>query len=163
MLYSGDLWDVIHSAYMDSTFPDEKNNYKLGQGLPIELVKFYISCVIYALDHIHSAGIIYRNLKPENILLDSKGQIRLIDFVFSKKLNDITSTYDINHSTLEDLCMHQKTFTLCGTPEYFSPEMIYGSGHDRASDIWSLGVLFYELFTGYTPVNIKIIVHIIIF
>jgi serine/threonine protein kinase len=121
VLYSGDLWDVLMSAPMDETFPGEIG-YVPGQGLPIELVKFYASCVIYALRHIHSHGLAYRNLRPENVLLDGKGQIRLCDFVFAKKISVYTDA-EKEHS-FEDYFRATRSFTLCSTPEYLAPEAV---------------------------------------
>jgi serine/threonine protein kinase len=147
VLYSGDLWDVLKSASMNETFPDEFN-YIPGNGLPLELVKFYSSCVIFTLEYMHKKGIAYRNLRPENVLLDSRGQIRLIDFVFAKKIRG----YDpAEEHTYEEHCRSTRSFTLCNSPEYVAPEMIYGTGHDHGVDYWAVGVFLYELFTGTTP------------
>ena len=134
---------------MVDTFPDEMN-YHVGQGLPIELVKFYTSCVVFAIEHIHSCGIAYRNLRPENILLDQRGQIRLIDFAFAKSITPLNGLEEIS---LEQCCRATRTYTLCGLPEYLAPEAIYGTGHDHGVDHWALGIFMYELFTGKTPVS----------
>lgn len=96
--------------------------------------RFYLACVISAVDYLHSRGIIYRDLKPENLLLDAKGYVKMVDFGFSKRINE-----------------GSKTWTFCGTPEYVAPEIILNKGHDRSVDFWSLGVLMCELLTGTPP------------
>ncbi|PWA32217.1 cAMP-dependent protein kinase catalytic subunit PRKX [Gambusia affinis] len=93
---------------------------------------FYTSEIVCAIEYLHSKEIVYRDLKPENILLDSEGHIRLTDFGFAKKLSD-------------------RTWTLCGTPEYLAPEVIQSKGHGRAVDWWALGILVFEMLAGYPP------------
>jgi serine/threonine protein kinase len=91
-------------------------------------VKIFTSQIISALEYIHRKGYIHRDLKCENILLDNKANIKLIDFGFCKKLNRF-----------------QKAYSFVGTLEYLAPEMLSKSGHDEKVDIWALGVLMYEL------------------
>uniref|UniRef100_A0A8C2XQI1 Protein kinase cAMP-dependent X-linked catalytic subunit n=1 Tax=Cyclopterus lumpus TaxID=8103 RepID=A0A8C2XQI1_CYCLU len=93
---------------------------------------FYTSEIVCAIEYLHSREVVYRDLKPENILLDSEGHIRLTDFGFAKKLSD-------------------RTWTLCGTPEYLAPEVIQSKGHGRAVDWWALGILIFEMLAGYPP------------
>lgn len=95
---------------------------------------FYAAEVVCALDSLHAAGIVYRDLKPENILIDSEGHIRVTDFGFSKFLG-----------------RESRTWTLCGTPEYLSPEVIQGTGHGKGTDWWSLGILIFEMLSGRPP------------
>uniref|UniRef100_A0A7S0SWA7 cGMP-dependent protein kinase n=1 Tax=Chromulina nebulosa TaxID=96789 RepID=A0A7S0SWA7_9STRA len=131
----GDLWGIIY----------ETPPYCDNGGLDKQLTTFYTASLVLALDHIHRAGVVYRDLKPENIMLDSKGYIRVIDFGFAKKVP--YSKIDANGEEK----VFSKTYTLCGTPEYLSPELIFNLGHDQASDLWALGVLVHEMFLGVTP------------
>ncbi|XP_072261401.1 cGMP-dependent protein kinase 2 [Pyxicephalus adspersus] len=96
--------------------------------------KFCIGCVTEAFEYLHRIGVMYRDLKPENLLLDSEGYVKLVDFGFAKKLFP-----------------GQKTWTFCGTPEYVAPEVILNRGHSFSVDFWSLGILLYELLTGSPP------------
>jgi serum/glucocorticoid-regulated kinase 2 len=88
-----------------------------------------------ALGYLHDSKIIYRDLKPENILLNKDGYIMLADFGLAKIVSSSGSEPN----------------SFCGTPEYLSPEMIVGSGHDFTVDWWALGILIYEMIIGIPP------------
>lgn len=94
--------------------------------------RFYAASVIFAFDYMHSKSIVYRDLKPENLLLDSRGYLKITDFGFAKIIID-------------------RTFTLCGTPDYLAPEVISGGGHGKGVDWWTLGVLLFEMLASYPP------------
>jgi len=96
---------------------------------------FYFSEILLALEHLHSKSVIYRDLKPENVLLDLDGHVRLTDFGLSK----------------ENIGKSGRTYSFCGSPEYMSPEMLRAEGHGRAVDYYSLGALLYEMLTGLPP------------
>ncbi|XP_049592052.1 cGMP-dependent protein kinase 2 isoform X3 [Syngnathus scovelli] len=114
----GELWTVLR----DMNSFDEAT------------ARFCIGCVLEAFDYLHTMGIIYRDLKPENLLLDAKGYVKMADFGFAKKIGP-----------------GKKTWTFCGTPEYVAPEVIMNKGHDFGADCWSLGILIFELLTGNPP------------
>lgn len=110
-------------------------------GLPLDIAAKYMANVILAVEHIHSKGFAYRDIKAENLLFSANGYLKLADFGMAKKLPYSTG----NGST------QYRTYTLCGTPEYLAPEVILTQGHDKSCDIWSLGILLYELLCGITP------------
>jgi serine/threonine protein kinase len=97
-----------------------------------DVALFFAVEIILAFEYLHASDIAYRDLKPENLLIDKDGHVKITDFGFAKVVND-------------------KTFTLCGTPEYLAPEIIQSKGHNKAVDWWALGVLVFEMLAGYPP------------
>jgi len=100
-----------------------------------EKTKFYIIELVLAIESLHKNNMIYRDLKPENILMDRDGHIKITDFGLSKILVE----------------PNDKTFTLCGTPQYIAPEVLYKTGYDKTIDWWSLGCILYEFLTECFP------------
>ena len=97
-----------------------------------QTAKFFAAHVVLIFEHLHSKDIIYRDLKPENLLLDRKGYLKITDFGFAKIVSF-------------------KTYTLCGTPEYIAPEVLLNKGHGKGVDWWTLGILMYEMLVGDPP------------
>jgi CRP-like cAMP-binding protein len=119
----GELWDVVHREEADGTWTS---------GLGEEHAKFYAFLLADTLSFIHSKKYVYRDMKAENVLIDSDGYPILCDFGFTKYVPD-------------------KTYTACGTPNYVAPEIITSEGHNEAVDWWALGVLIYEMVCGDHP------------
>ena len=132
-----------------AVFQDDNNLYLLMEFIPggelfshlrrqekftFALYQFYAAEIVAAIQSLHELNVMYRDIKPENILIHSDGHIRLSDFGFAKILDTI-----------------DKTFTLCGTPEYLAPEIIQGVGHGMSVDWWALGVLIFEMSAGFPP------------
>lgn len=130
-----------------ATYQDSLNVYMLLSYIPggelfshlrragrfsADVTRFYLASIILAIEYLHSNNIIYRDLKPENLLLDRVGYLRIADFGFAKRIED-------------------RTYTLCGTPEYLAPEIVLSQGHGKAVDWWALGILAFEMLAGYPP------------
>mmetsp|Transcript_6900 Transcript_6900/g.12668 ORF Transcript_6900/g.12668 Transcript_6900/m.12668 type:complete len:1029 (+) Transcript_6900:181-3267(+) len=103
-----------------------------GGALSEKATRFYSANIVSIFSYMHSMDIIYRDLKPENLLVDAQGYLKLVDFGFAKQIS-------------------KKTFTLCGTPDYLAPEIIRGTGHGKGVDWWCLGIFTYELVSSYAP------------
>ena len=107
---------------------------------------FYISEIILALEHLHIHGVLHRDMKPENILLDVDGHLCLTDFGLAKDFSD--SIVD-EASMGTDVSVRAKT--VCGTCEYMAPEMVARKGYGKGADYWSLGCIVYEMLSGNPP------------
>jgi len=97
--------------------------------------QFYLGSLLVVFEYVHEKMVVYRDLKPENVLLDQDGFIKLIDFGAARKLDNPT----------------QKCYTLLGTPHFMAAEMILGNGYSMSADIWAMGVCLYEFMVGRLP------------
>eukprot|EP00811_Abedinium_folium_P036343 NODE_905_length_2705_cov_16.142746.p1 GENE.NODE_905_length_2705_cov_16.142746~~NODE_905_length_2705_cov_16.142746.p1 ORF type:complete len:794 (-),score=177.35 NODE_905_length_2705_cov_16.142746:238-2619(-) len=94
--------------------------------------RFYLACVVLAFEHLHERRILYRDLKPENLLLNDEGYLKVTDMGLAKFIIG-------------------KTYTTCGTPDYFAPEVIASTGHSFPVDWWTLGIFAFEMLAGHPP------------
>lgn len=97
-----------------------------------EVARFFAAEILLALQDLHMNNILYRDLKPENVLMDANGHVKLADFNLAKKTEE-------------------RSTTICGTPEYISPEILKGSPHGREVDFWGFGCILYEMIEGKSP------------
>lgn len=118
IVQGGELFSLMHKASFD--------------GIPESSAKFYAAGIFEGLAYMHRRHILYRDLKPENVLIDQSGYPCIVDLGFAKYVKE-------------------KTYTLCGTPLYIAPEVVLNRGHDKGADHWSLGVMMFEMISGYTP------------
>ncbi|XP_041756904.1 cGMP-dependent protein kinase 1 isoform X3 [Coregonus clupeaformis] len=114
----GELWNLLKDR---GSFDDSST-------------RFYTACVVEALIFLHHNSITYRDLKPENVVLDQRGYAKVVGFGCAKKVG-----------------LGKKTWTFCGTPDYVAPEIILNKGHSVSADLWSLGVFVFELLSGSLP------------
>ena len=121
--------------------------------------KFYISELILAIESIHNLDCIHRDIKPDNILIDKNGHIKLSDFGLAKisdklyeKEDEKYKNFLKNKSNDKNTKMtHNKNFSCVGTAYYVAPEVLKKSGYDKDIDWWSVGIILYEMLVGYAP------------
>jgi serine/threonine-protein kinase len=126
----------VEGRLLRSILNKEEGNQ--NRGLPIDRAVNITLRICDALDYMHKHGVVHRDLKPENIMVNAEDRIKLIDFGIAMKEAARRLTYVNLSATL-------------GTPDYISPEQVKGQRGDQRSDIYSLGVMLYEMLTGQPP------------
>ena len=128
--------DTTVYLLMECVMGGELFTYLQNRATPLSEhdAKFYTACVIKSFEYLQDRNFVYRDLKPDNLLIDSNGYLKLADFGFAKRVKP-----------------GLKTYTMCGTPDYLAPELVQQSGHTKAVDWWALGVLIFEMVNGTPP------------
>ncbi|KAG6968263.1 hypothetical protein JG688_00005901 [Phytophthora aleatoria] len=116
-------------------------------GLKEEYAAFYLGCILSALEYLHDQNLLYRDLKLENLVLDEEGYLKILDFGFAKQ--DAQRAEDTDDSS--EQTQNARNLTLCGSMDYMAPEVLLRQSHDQRVDIWSFGIIMYELLLGRTP------------
>ena len=98
------------------------------------MAKFYFAEILLGIEYLHSNNIVYRDLKPENVLIDIDGHIKLADFGLSKFFK-----------------RDELSYSFCGSPEYMCPEILKREGHNHMIDFYTMGVILFEMMTGLPP------------
>jgi len=149
------IWEKLQFPFISTlhyTFQDDKRLFLVSDccsggevitqivlranGLPDEQALMYVAEISFAILYLHSMDIMFRNIRPENILITRLGHIKLADFGVAKILTN-----------------NEHTWTICGTPQYLCPEMVTNSGHGMPADSWALGICTYEMCVGIPPIN----------
>ena len=107
--------------------------------LSLEMSKFYVANILLIINELHKNKIIYRDLKIDTLFIKENGYLTLMDISYAKELKKSTD----------------KTYTLCGTPNYLAPEIILNKGYNFSVDFWSLGIIFFEMLMGKDPFHNK--------
>ena len=133
-------------------FSDERNLYivqefvqhgrmyemiQMNSRIPNDTARFFAAQVVMAIQYLHGEHVVYRDLNPENVLIDRGMYVKLGNFGLAKVLNFDDPT--------------ARTWTLCGSAEYLAPEIITSKGHSKEVDWWALGILIHEMLAGYPP------------
>jgi cGMP-dependent protein kinase 2 len=133
-----DLMDALAAVAAVKSVRDPAKTFapkvKMLRGMPEDAARYYVATIALALEYLHDRDVVYRDMKPENVLLARDGSAKLGDFGFAKRLNKGAHTY-----------------TFCGTPGYVAPEVVLARGYGTSVDWWGLGVLMYVLLTGQQP------------
>ena len=130
-----DLWTILYKPEYQSALTG------IHGGFLVRDSAIYLVSVILALEHVHNYGYCYRDIKPDNLVVDLQGHVKMIDFGLAKPIPFVNKNNQVQY----------RTFTLCGTEEYLAPEVVLTQGHDKSADFWSLGILLYELICREAP------------
>jgi len=117
-----------------------------------EMARFYISELVMVVESVHQMGFIHRDIKPDNVLIDADGHIKLTDFGLSKVgLMNLTTNFYEGDYLKDHYCKEFNDKQICGTPQYIAPEVILRQSYGKTVDWWSMGIILYEFLTSFAP------------
>ncbi|OMJ82702.1 hypothetical protein SteCoe_16524 [Stentor coeruleus] len=171
------LADNMWIVELKYSFQDEKNLYLVMEFLPggdlmnilmkrdvlpEDEAKFYIAETILAVENVHKMNYIHRDLKPDNVLIDRFGHVKLSDFGLCKHANFVNESLIVKKICNEEISRSSTpkeeykrsrvlAYSTVGTPDYIAPEVFSKQGYNETADWWSIGVIFYEMVVGYPP------------
>ncbi|XP_075701336.1 microtubule-associated serine/threonine-protein kinase 4-like [Rhinoderma darwinii] len=123
---------------------------KYGGPISVNLARLYFAEMVLALEHLHSYGVVHRDLKPDNLLITPSGHIKVTDFGLSK-LGLMRLTSNNYKAQMEDITKEFLDNEVCGTLEYIAPEMLLMEGYGRPIDWWAMGIILHEFLLGSVP------------
>ncbi len=145
-IFSVEETDGVHFLTMELVEGQSLDRLISSSGLPVEQIVEIASALADALAAAHDKGIVHRDLKPANVMINSEGRVKVLDFGLAKDIRADSS----NNATLTS-AGHTQAGIVMGTPAYMSPEQVAGRPLDHRTDIFSLGIILYEMATGHRP------------
>ena len=149
-IFSVEETDGVHFLTMELVEGQSLDRLISASGLPVERIIEIASALADALAAAHEKGIVHRDLKPANVMVSSDGRVKVLDFGLAKDIRADGPSNDPSNATLTS-ADHTQAGIVMGTPAYMSPEQVAGRPLDHRTDIFSLGIILYEMATGQRP------------
>ena len=148
-----EMGDESGRHYIATEFVDGMTLRKRMAGSPMELAEILNVAiqVTGALEEAHAAGIIHRDIKPENVMIRKNGHVKVLDFGLAKLTEKVSTGEETDTEAVTRALVQTDAGVVLGTSQYMSPEQARGKPIDARTDIWSLGVMLYEMASGHPP------------